>query len=244
MTADDGVRLQKVLAGAGMGSRRACEQLIAAGRVEVDGQVVRAQGVRVNPETAVIKVDGLRIASAPDIVHLALNKPRGMVSTMSDPEGRPSLQDVLAGRKQRLFHVGRLDADTEGLLLLTNDGELAHRLAHPSYEVRKTYLAEVDAPVPRDAGRRLRAGVELDDGLARADSFRLLSTAAGRAMVELVVHEGRKHIVRRMLAEVGVHVRRLVRTRVGPVALGELRPGVLRPLTSKEVGQLYADVGL
>jgi 23S rRNA pseudouridine2605 synthase len=244
MTADAGVRLQKVLASAGMGSRRTCEQLIAAGRVEVDGQVVRAQGVRVNPDTAVIKVDGLRIASAPDTVHLALNKPRGMVSTMSDPEGRPSLQDVLPGRKQRLFHVGRLDADTEGLLLLTNDGELAHRLAHPSYEVLKTYLAEVDAPVPRNVGRRLRAGVELDDGLAQADSFRVLSTAAGRAMVELVVHEGRKHIVRRMLAEVGLPVRRLVRTRVGPVALGELRPGVLRPLTSKEVGQLYADVGL
>jgi 23S rRNA pseudouridine2605 synthase len=240
----EGVRLQKVLAAAGVGSRRASEQLIAEGRVQVNGEVVRSQGLRVDPATAVITVDGLRIASAPDTVNLALNKPRGMVTTMSDPQGRPSLGDLLDGRKQRLFHVGRLDADTEGLLLLTNDGELAHRLAHPSYEVLKTYLAEVDAPVPRDTGRRLRAGVELEDGLAQADSFRLLSTAASRAMVEVVVHEGRKHIVRRMLAEVGLSVRRLVRTRVGPVALGDLRPGVLRPLTGKEVGQLYAEVGL
>ena len=244
VTDPDGVRLQKVLAGAGVGSRRASEQLIAEGRVRVNGEVVRSQGLRVDPATAVITVDGLRIASAPDTVHLALNKPRGMVTTMSDPEGRPSLGDVLDGRKQRLFHVGRLDADTEGLLLLTNDGELAHRLAHPSYGVLKTYLVEVDAPVPRETGRRLRAGVELEDGLAQADSFRLVSTAAGRAMVEVVLHEGRKHIVRRMLAEVGLNVRRLVRTRVGPVTLGELRPGVLRPLTSKEVGQLYAEVGL
>ena len=240
----DGVRLQKVLAAAGVGSRRASEQLIAEGRVRVNGEVVRSQGLRVDPTTAVITVDGLRIASAPDTVHLALNKPRGMVTTMSDPEGRPSLGDLLDGRKQRLFHVGRLDADTEGLLLLTNDGELAHRLAHPSYGVLKTYLVEVDAPVPRETSRRLRAGVELEDGLAQADSFRLVSTAAGRAMVELVLHEGRKHIVRRMLDEVGLNVRRLVRTRVGPVTLGELRPGVLRPLTSKEVGQLYAEVGL
>jgi 23S rRNA pseudouridine2605 synthase len=244
VTHEDGVRLQKVLANAGLGSRRACEQLIAAGRVEVDGVVVRTQGVRVDPNAAVIKVDGLRIASAPDATHLALNKPRGMVTTMSDPHGRPSLGDLLRGRRQRLFHVGRLDADTEGLLLLTNDGELAHRLAHPSFEVLKTYLAEVDGPVPRGTGRRLQSGVELEDGPARADSFRVLSTAAGRAMVELVLHEGRKHIVRRMLAEVGLPVHRLVRTRVGPVALGDLRPGVLRPLTSKEVGQLYAQVGL
>jgi 23S rRNA pseudouridine2605 synthase len=244
VTEPDGVRLQKVLAAAGVGSRRASEQLIAEGRVRVNGEVVRSQGLRVDPSTAVITVDGLRIASAPDTVHLALNKPRGMVTTMSDPEGRPSLGDLLDGRKQRLFHVGRLDADTEGLLLLTNDGELAHRLAHPSYGVLKTYLVEVDAPVPRETGRRLRTGIELEDGLAQADSFRLVSTAAGRAMVELVLHEGRKHIVRRMLHEAGLNVRRLVRTRVGPVTLGDLRPGVLRPLTSKEVGQLYAEVGL
>ncbi len=244
MTEQDGIRLQKVLASAGVGSRRASEALIAQGRVAVNGAVIRSQGVRVDPLTAVITVDGLRIASAPDAVHLALNKPRGMVTTMSDPQGRPSLGDLLRGRKHRLFHVGRLDADTEGLLLLTNDGELAHRLAHPSYEVAKTYLAEVDAPVPREAGRQLRSGVELDDGIVRADTFRLLSTAAGRAMVELVVHEGRKHVVRRMLEAVGLPVRRLVRTRVGPVTMGDLRPGVLRPLTGKEVGQLYAEVGL
>jgi 23S rRNA pseudouridine2605 synthase len=244
MDDQQGIRLQKVLASAGVGSRRASEELIAQGRVQVNGTVVRSQGVRVDPATAIITVDGQRIASVPDAVHLALNKPKGMVTTMSDPEGRPSLGDLLRGRKQRLFHVGRLDADTEGLLLLTNDGELAHRLAHPSYTVLKTYVAEVDAPVPRDAGRRLRSGVELEDGVAQADSFRVVSAAAGRAIVELVVHEGRKHVVRRMLAAVGLPVRRLVRTRVGPVAMGDLRPGVVRPLTSTEVGQLYAEVGL
>ena len=196
----DGVRLQKVLAAAGVGSRRACEELIEKGRVEVDGETVRVQGMRVDPATAVIKVDGIRIASAPGAVHLALNKPRGVVSTMSDPEGRPSLTDFIKAREARLFHVGRLDTDTEGLILLTNDGELAHRLAHPSHGVTKTYLAEVAGPMARDVGKRLRAGVELDDGFARVDSFRLVGSAAGRVMVEVVLHEGRKHIVRRLLA--------------------------------------------
>jgi 23S rRNA pseudouridine2605 synthase len=150
----------------------------------------------------------------------------------------------VAQRKERLFHVGRLDADTEGLLLLTNDGELGHRLAHPSYEVPKTYLAEIGAPVPRDLGRRLRAGVELDDGPAHADSFRVVGSSAGRAMVELVVHEGRNRIVRRLLEAAGHPVQRLVRVRVGPVALGDQRPGTLRALTREEVGALYQLVGL
>ena len=240
----DGVRLQKVLAAAGVGSRRACEELIEKGRVEVDGRTVRVQGMRVDPATAVIKVDGIRIASAPGAVHLALNKPRGVVSTMSDPEGRPSLADFVKARETRLFHVGRLDTDTEGLILLTNDGDLAHRLAHPSHGVTKTYLAEVAGPVARDVGKRLRAGVELDDGFARVDSFRLVGSAAGRVMVEVVLHEGRKHIVRRLLAEVGHPVQRLVRTAVGPVHLGELRPGKTRPLSRDELGRLYATVGL
>jgi 23S rRNA pseudouridine2605 synthase len=241
----EGVRLQKVLAAAGVGSRRACEQLIAAGRVEVDGEVVRAMGVRVHPERAVIKVDGLRVGTeAAGLVHLALNKPAGVVSTMSDPEGRPSLGDYVEGRRERLFHVGRLDADTEGLILLTNDGELAHRLSHPSFEVAKTYLAEVDGPVARDLGRRLRDGVQLDDGVVAVDSFRVVGRTGSKVMVELILHEGRKHVVRRLLAAVGHPVERLVRTRVGPIRLGDLRPGRSRTLSPVEVGRLYQEVGL
>jgi 23S rRNA pseudouridine2605 synthase len=240
----EGVRLQKVLAQAGLGSRRACEQLIAEGRVEVDGRRVREQGLRVDPQRAVIRVDGNRIASAPGKVYLALNKPRGVVSAMVDPHGRPCLGDYVADRSERLFHVGRLDADTEGLILLMNDGELAHRLAHPSHGVEKTYLAEVSAPVSRDLGARLRRGVHLDDGPVRVDRYRLVDTAAGRAMIELVLHEGRKHVVRRLLAEVGHPVHRLVRTRVGPVTLGTLAPGRLRHLTSHEVGALLRTAGL
>ncbi len=238
----DGVRLQKVLAAAGVGSRRACEDLIAAGRVSVDGQVIRTQGVRVDPSTAVVLVDGERLNVNTDLTHLIFNKPRGVVSTMSDEQGRPCVGDYV--KQAGLFHVGRLDADSEGLLLLTNDGALAHRLAHPSYEVPKTYLAEIAAPVPRDIGKRLRAGVELDDGPARADSFRVLGQAGGRAQVEIVLHEGRKHVVRRMLEAVDRPVARLVRTAVGPVPLGDQRPGSFRPLTSKELGRLYELTGL
>ncbi|PZF82613.1 pseudouridine synthase [Jiangella anatolica] len=242
---DEGVRLQKVLAAAGVGSRRASEALIAAGRVEVDGQVVRTLGTRVDPATAVIKVDGSRITTAESgQVYLALNKPTGVVSTMDDPEGRPDLSGYVRGRRERLFHVGRLDADTEGLILLTNDGELAHRLAHPSYEVLKTYVAEVPGPVAPALGRELRAGIELEDGPVRVDSFRVVGRAGTRVMVEVVLHEGRKHIVRRLLEAVGHPVKRLVRTHIGPVAMGELRPGNTRTLTKAEVAALYHDVGL
>jgi pseudouridine synthase len=163
---------------------------------------------------------------------------------MSDDRGRRTVADFLGDRAERLFHVGRLDYDTEGLMLLTNDGELAHRLAHPSYEVAKTYLADVPGPVPRDLGRRLATGVELEDGVAVADRFRVLEQAGSRALVEITLHEGRKHIVRRMLAEVGHPVSRLVRTTVGPVKLGGLRPGETRDLTTTEIGELYAAVGL
>jgi len=242
---DGGVRLQKVLAAAGVGSRRACEAMIAAGRVEVDGEVVRTMGVRVDPTSAVIKVDGMRIATQESgLVHLALNKPRGVVSTMSDPEGRPSLGDYVRNRRERLFHVGRLDADTEGLILLTNDGELAHRLTHPSYEVPKTYLAEVVGPIARDLGKRLRNGIELDDGLVTVDEFRVVSRSGARIMLELVLHEGRKHVVRRLLDSVGYPVGRLVRTDLGPIKLGDLRVGNTRRLTPDEVGALYRAVGL
>lgn len=239
-----GVRLQKVLADAGVASRRACERLIADGRVAVNGRVVRELGTRVAPERDAVHVDGARVVTSPGLVHLAVNKPRGMLSAMTDDRGRPCVGDLVRDRATRLFHVGRLDADTEGLLLLTNDGELAHRLMHPSYGVAKTYVAEVPGPVARDVGRRLRAGVALDDGVARADRFRVLESTGSRVLVELVLHEGRKHVVRRMLAEVGHPVQRLVRTQVGGIALGELRPGKVRRLTAGELASLYAAAGL
>jgi 23S rRNA pseudouridine2605 synthase len=239
-----GVRLQKVLAEAGIGSRRHCEELIGAGRVEVDGQTVRRFGARVDPENQVIRVDGKRIPAKPGLVYLAFNKPPKVLTAMSDPRGRRTVADFLGDRAERLFHIGRLDYDTEGLMLLTNDGELAHRLAHPSFEVAKTYLAEISGPVPRDLGRRLQAGVELDDGVASADRFRVLDRSGHRAMVEITLHEGRKHIVRRMLAATGHPVSRLVRTDVGPIRLGSLKPGTSRNLSTREVGELYAAVGL
>jgi pseudouridine synthase len=239
-----GVRLQKVLAGAGLGSRRACEALIAAGRVEVDGRVVREQGMRIDPQTAVIRVDGQRVPTAAGTVVVVVNKPRGVLSTMSDERGRPCLGDLVADRPERLFHVGRLDADTEGLIVLTNDGELANRLAHPSFGVDKTYVATVAGPVPRSVGRQLLAGVELEDGPARADSFRVLQRLPGRVMVEIVLHEGRNHIVRRMLDAVGHPVLALVRTRFGPLALGQQRPGTVRVLAGAELRALYTAVDL
>ena len=240
----DGVRLQKVLAAAGVGSRRHCEELIGEGRVEVDGEIVRRFGARVDPEHQVIRVDGRRIPARQDLVYLALNKPAGVLTTMSDDRGRPTIAGYLGDYAERLYHVGRLDYDTEGLMLLMNDGELAHRLAHPRYGVPKTYLADVAGPIPRDLGRRLATGIELEDGVASADRFRVVERAGGRALVEITLHEGRKHIVRRLLAAAGHPVSRLVRIRVGPVALGALRPGTTRPLTTREIGELYAAVGL
>jgi 23S rRNA pseudouridine2605 synthase len=240
----DGVRLQKILAEAGVGSRRHCEELIGAGRVEVDGQTVRRFGARVDPEHQVIKVDGRRIPARPGLVYLAFNKPAKVLTAMSDSRGRKTVSDFLGDRAERLFHIGRLDYDTEGLMLLTNDGELAHRLAHPSFEVAKTYLAEVPGPVPRDLGRKLATGIELDDGIATADRFRVVDQHGGRALVEITLHEGRKHIVRRMLAAAGHPVSRLVRTDVGPIKLGQIKPGDTRELTTREIGELYAAVGL
>jgi 23S rRNA pseudouridine2605 synthase len=240
----DGVRLQKVLAEAGIGSRRYCEELIGAGRVEVDGQTVRRFGARVDPERQVIKVDGKRIPARPGLVYLAFNKPAKVLTAMSDPRGRKTVADFLGDRSERLFHIGRLDYDTEGLMLLTNDGELAHRLAHPSFEVAKTYLADVSGPIPKDLSRRLTTGIELDDGVAVADRFRVIDRSGQRVLVEITLHEGRKHVVRRMLAAAGNPVSRLVRTDVGPIRLGSLKPGTSRQLTTSEIGELYAAVGL
>ena len=235
-------RLQKVLAAAGVGSRRACEDLIFRRRVTVNGTVAKI-GDKVDPATAEIRVDGQRVVTDTKMVYLAMNKPRGVVVSTDDEKGRTELADFLDTFEQRLFHVGRLDADSEGLLLLTNDGALAHKLMHPSFGVPKTYLAEVAGPLPRNVGRRLREGVELDDGPARVDSFRLVDALGNTAQVEIILHEGRKHIVRRMLAEVGHPVSRLVRTAVGPIRLGDLRQGGFRHLSNAEVAALFKAVG-
>ncbi|MDO8149712.1 pseudouridine synthase [Isoptericola sp. b515] len=241
----DGVRLQKVLAQAGVGSRRACEQLIAQGRVEVDGQVVAELGVRVDPATAVVHVDGLRVQLDESKITVAVNKPLGMLSSMSDPEGRPTVAELVQDRPERLFHVGRLDADSEGLLLLTNDGELGNRLSHPSYEIPKTYLVTVEGAefYPRHA-KELTAGVELDDGPARMDKVRVVDSVPGRTMIEVVLHEGRNRIVRRMFDAIGFPVTRLVRTRIGPITLGDLKAGRTRVLGRTELGTLMRAVDL
>ncbi|ASO21407.1 23S rRNA pseudouridine2605 synthase [Actinoalloteichus hoggarensis] len=240
----EGIRLQKVLSRAGIASRRAAEELIAEGRVSIDGKVVTEMGRRVDPATVTIHVDGTRVVVRDDLEYLALNKPVGMHSTMSDDMGRPCIGDLITSRSERLFHVGRLDAETEGLLLLTNDGDLAHRLMHPSYEVSKTYLAEVPAPIAKDVSKTLKAGVELEDGPASVDSFRVLESYGSKAMVEVVLHEGRKHIVRRLLDHIGHPVERLVRTSIGEVKLGDQRPGSMRRLNHPEIGSLYRAVGL
>jgi 23S rRNA pseudouridine2605 synthase len=243
----EGVRLQKVLSQAGIASRRVAERMILDGRVEVDGRIVTELGTRVDPENAVIRVDGARVMFDDTLVYLALNKPIGMLSTMSDDLGRPCIGDLVEHRvrgNKKLFHVGRLDADTEGLILLTNDGELAHRLMHPSYEIPKTYLATVAGQVPRGLGKRLKAGIELEDGVVHVDDFAHVDSVPGRSLVRVTLHEGRNRIVRRLLAEVGYPVEALVRTDIGDVTLGEQRPGSLRVLTRKEIGELYQAVGL
>ncbi|MGW0802804.1 pseudouridine synthase [Nonomuraea sp. NPDC002799] len=239
-----GIRLQKVLAQAGVASRRACEEMIGEGRVTVNNQVVRRFGAKVDPAAQVIHVDGKRIPTAPDLVYYAMNKPIGVVSTMDDPQGRPCLADYVEELAPRLFHVGRLDTETEGLLLLTNDGELANRLTHPSYGVQKKYWAKVPGPIPRDLGRRLKQGIELEDGLAKADSFAIVQEHGQQALVEVVLHEGRKHVVRRMLEEAGHRVIDLARIEFGPVKLGRTKAGTIRTLSLKEVGELYAAVKL
>jgi len=244
---EDGVRLQKVLSQAGVASRRVAERMIIDGRVEVDGRIVTELGTRVNPQESVIRVDGARVVVDDELVHLALNKPKGMHSTMSDDQGRPCVGDLVKHRvrgNKKLFHVGRLDADTEGLMLLTNDGELAHRLMHPSFEVPKTYLATVQGTVPRGLGKKLREGIELDDGPVHVDDFAVVDAIPGKTLLRVTLHEGRKHIVRRLLAEVGFPVKELVRINIGSLELGEQRSGSLRALTRKEIGELYRAVGL
>jgi 23S rRNA pseudouridine2605 synthase len=239
MTEDDGlVRLQKLLAQSGVASRRRCEELMLAGEVEVDGEVVTRLGTKVDPRAAVIRVSGKRLPPVSEHVYLVLNKPRGVVSTMADPQGRRTLADFVADRPERLFHVGRLDTDTEGLILLTNDGDFAQRIAHPSYELEKTYVAEVADVVSRGTLRTLMAGVVVEDRPVQVRSARVVSKTADRSIVELVIHEGRNRIVRRLLEQVGHPVRRLTRTAIGPVLLHGLRSGQLRELSGDELGVL------
>lgn len=238
-TDEDGlIRLQKFLALSGVASRRRCEELMLDGAVEVDGEVVTRLGTKVDPTRAVIHVEGRRLPPVSDHVYLVLNKPRGVVSTMSDPQGRRNLGDVVADRPERLFHVGRLDTDTSGLILLTNDGHFAQRLAHPSFEIDKTYVAEVEGLVSKATLRRLRDTVTLEDGPVPVSAARVISEHGQRSIVELVIHEGRNRIVRRLLAEVGHPVVRLTRTRMGPISLGNLGVGGLREVTEQELGEL------
>jgi pseudouridine synthase len=239
-----GVRLQKLMASAGVASRRVCEDLIAEGRVEVDGKVVTETGVRVDPETSVIHVDGIRLQLDTTLRYFAFNKPRGVVSTMDDPEGRPCISDYLKKGQERLFHVGRLDTETEGLLLLTNDGELANRLTHPRYEVPKTYLVQVPGPMAKGVGAQLKEGIHLEDGFAQVDSFKLVDSTPGHVLVEVVLHSGKNRIVRRMFKEVGYPVERLVRVKFGPIALGDQKQGTVRQMGRQEMGHLMASVGL
>ena len=242
------IRLQKVLAAAGLGSRRYCEILIEQGRVAIDGEIVRELGVRVDPETQVIHVDGVRIAAASGHVVVALNKPRGVITTMSDPQGRPCVGDLVEKRSQelgvRLFHVGRLDGDTSGLLLLTNDGELAQRLGHPSYTVDKVYVARVQGAVESSVPGQILRGVQIDGIAVAATDCRIRDRGRDSTILELTIHEGRNRIVRRLFEDLGYPVLELARIAVGPVRLGNQQPGELRELSGKELGGLYKLVGL
>ena len=235
--ADEGERVQKVLARAGLGSRRVCDEMVAARRVTVNG-VVAEPGTRVDPESDRVEVDGVAIGVRPGLVYYLVNKPRGVVSTSSDPQGRPTVVELVPG-EPRVFSVGRLDADTEGLLLLTNDGDLAQRVAHPSHGVDKEYLAEVEGVPSRGALRQLRDGVELDDGRTAPAKV----APVGDGALRIVLHEGRNRQVRRMCEAVGHPVRRLVRTRIGPLTDRKLAPGEWRELTQAEVRSLERATG-
>jgi len=224
------VRLQKFMADCGVASRRACEALIDEGRVKVNGKIVTTQGVKIDPINTKVEVDNELINATKTKTYLAFNKPAGILSTMSDPEGRPSLQDFFGSWPDRLFHVGRLDKESEGLIILTNDGQWAHESTHPSFGVEKTYLVQSEEPISRSAFQNLMEGVELEDGLAKP-----ISVARRGAMIEVVIHEGRNQIVRRMFDALGYPVERLIRTAIGSIKLGELPPGKWRSLNSVEL---------
>lgn len=236
----DGIRLQKVLSAAGVASRRVSEEMISSGRVRVNGKVVTELGRRVHPETDKIAVDNIAVQLDTSRRYVMLNKPVGVVSSMQDESGRPDLRQFTDGYEERLFNVGRLDAATSGLLILTNDGDLAHVLAHPSFGVAKTYIAKVEGRVSAQTIGKLQSGIELDDGPIAADKARILTSPPGDGftLVELTLHSGRNRIVRRMLDAVGHPVVDLVRRQFGPLQLGTLRAGAVRDLTKVELGQL------
>lgn len=240
---EEGIRLQKVLANAGVASRRTCEILIAEGRVEVNGRPVLEPGTRVDPERDTIRVDGSRIPPPRRHVYIVLNKPRGVISTMDDPEGRETLTDYVPS-KPRLFHVGRLDTDTEGLLILTNDGDFTHRMTHPKFEVQKTYLVEVEGFTDNKTLKTLEKGLRLDDGPIKPDKVKLVSRTDTKSLLQITLHSGRNRIVRRMMDSIGHPVRRLSRISIGPVKLGQLQVGQTRELTSAELGALLDSVGM
>jgi pseudouridine synthase len=228
------VRLQKVLASAGVASRRASEELIVQGRVKVNGKVIRELGTRIDPEVDQVQVDGRPIQLDPDRVYLAFHKPKNVVSTMSDENGRPDLSSFFLGY-DRVFNVGRLDSETTGILLMTNDGDLAHALAHPSFGIEKLYVAKVRGKIDRIAIQKLLDGVKLEDGLQKADSARILDVSEQSSLIELTLHSGKNRIVRRMLEAVGFPVLDLTRKSFGPLRLGNLKPGQFRELGKLEI---------
>jgi 23S rRNA pseudouridine2605 synthase len=234
------VRLQKALADAGVASRRACEDLITAGRVSVNGVQITVLGTKIDPENDELAVDGETVIGNKSKTYLAFNKPAGVLSTMSDPEGRPCLGDFFSDRKERLFHVGRLDKESEGLIVLTNDGEIAHRATHPSYGLIKRYLVEIEGHLSESQIRELKTGIRLEDGLARALEVNVLREPTPKsAWVEMAIHEGRYHIVRRMFEELDLPVLRLIRTEFGPLNVGETKVGRWRHLNEGELENLF-----
>jgi 23S rRNA pseudouridine2605 synthase len=235
------MRLQKFLAEAGIASRRASEELILEGRVSVDGIQVRVLGSKVDPEISTVEVDGEAIKLKKTKTYLAFYKPRGILSTMSDPDSRPSLGDFFKDYGSRLFHIGRLDKDSEGLILLTNDGELTHRATHPSYGLNKKYLVEIEGTLEKSEEAQILAGIQLEDGLAKADSLlKIRETKNESTWYEVVIHEGRYHIVRRMFEELEHPVLQLIRTNFGPIGIGELKPGRFRHLNEVEIENLFS----
>jgi len=238
------VRLQKVLASAGLGSRRKCEEFITAGRVTVNGEVADELGTRVDPNVDIIHVDGVRIAQTSGHIVVALNKPRGVITTMTDDHGRECVGDLVAEFEQRLFHVGRLDADTEGLLLLTNDGELSQRLGHPSHGIVKTYLARVTGRVSKADIDAVLAGFPIEGTPVAVTGCKIFESGKNQTVVEISIHEGRNRILRKLFDELGYPVIDLVRIKIGPISLGSLKSGHLRVLENKELGKLYSSVDL
>ncbi len=236
-SSQEGIRLQKVLAAAGVASRRVCEEMIVAGAVKVNGKVVKELGTRINPEVDKVIVKGTPIQLDVSKVYLMLNKPVGVVSSMRDEHGRPDLSQYVLDY-DRVFNVGRLDAETTGLLLLTNDGDLAHKLMHPSFEVPKTYQAKIHGQITQPILNKLVAGIELEDGPIRADKARLLSASGNHSLVEIELHSGKNRIVRRMFESIGFPVVALVRRQFGPLHLGHLNQGHMRQLSKIELGAL------